>query len=84
MPRQTKTTDNVEERPMGLTTFESRLINLLALLVTQERKQVEQIDALSRAGFGPSEIASLLGTTRNTVSVALSKLKQGRKRSRQT
>jgi hypothetical protein len=56
----------------GLTAFESRLVNLLALLIVQERKQPEQIAILNRAGFKPSEIADLLGTTRNTVSVQLS------------
>jgi transcriptional regulator len=48
------------------------LVNLLALLIVQERKQPEQIAILNRAGFKPSEIADLLGTTRNTVSVQLS------------
>jgi hypothetical protein len=67
---------NVAEEPEGLpdgvTAFESRLINLLALLLVQERKQPEQIALLGRAGFRPSEIAALLGTTANTVSVQLS------------
>jgi hypothetical protein len=33
--------------------------------------QTETIVELSRAGFGPSRIAELLGTTANTVSVTL-------------
>jgi DNA-binding CsgD family transcriptional regulator len=61
-----------ENQADGLTAFESKLVNLLALLLVQERKQPEQIALLSRAGFRPSEIAALLGTTRNTVSVQLS------------
>lgn len=64
--------DEADDRVESLTTFESRLVNLLALLLVQERKQPEQISLLSRAGFRPSEIATLLGTTRNTVSVQLS------------
>jgi CRP-like cAMP-binding protein len=67
-------------RSDGLTTFESRLVNLLALLLTQERTQAEQIDLLNRAGFRPAEIASLLGTTSNTVSVALSVRKHAKTR----
>lgn len=63
----------------GLTAFESKLTNLLALLLIQERKQPEQISLLNRAGFRPSEIAGLLGTTPNTVSVQLSLQKRERK-----
>lgn len=68
-----------EDRPDGLTAFESKLVNLLALLLVQERKQPDQIVLLSRAGFRPSEIAELLGTTPNTVSVQLSVQKRAKK-----
>jgi len=71
--------DGADEQPDGLTTFESKLLNLLALLLVQERKQPEQIALLSRAGFRPTEIAALLGTTRNTVSVQLSIQKRERR-----
>ncbi len=64
--------EEVQDRPDGLTAFESKLVNLLALLLVQEQKQPEQIALLNRAGFRPVEIAALLGTTRNTVSVQLS------------
>lgn len=47
-------------------------MSLLALLLVQDRKQPDQIALLSRAGFQSAEIAALLGTTRNTVSVQLS------------
>lgn len=66
-------------RPTGLTSFESKLVNLLALHLVQERPQVTQIELLSRAGFRPSEIAALLGTTSNTVSVRLSALRKARR-----
>ena len=69
----------VEARPDNLTAFESKLVNLLALILVQERKQPEQISLLSRAGFRPIEIASVLGTTSNTVSVQLSLQKRARK-----
>ena len=72
-------TEEPEDRPDSLTAFESRLTNLLALLLVQERTQLQQIDLLNRAGFGSAQIAALLGTTRNTVSVALSVQKHGKK-----
>jgi hypothetical protein len=62
----------VEARPDNLTAFESKLVNFPALILVQERKQPEQISLLNRAGFRPIEIAALLGTTSNTVSVQLS------------
>ncbi len=70
--------EELDDQPDGLTAFESKLVNLLALLLVQERKQPEQIALLSRAGFRPTEIARLLGTTRNTVSVQLSIQKRER------
>jgi len=70
-----------ENRPDSLTTFESRLVNLLGLFLVQERKQSEQVSLLSRAGFRPTEIAALLGTTRNTVSVLLYQQKRGNQKS---
>ena len=72
--------DEIDGRSDGLTAFESKLVNLLALLLVQERKQADQITLLSRAGFRPVEIAALLGTTRNTVSVELSTQKREKKR----
>ena len=72
--------EEVEDRPDGLTKFESKLVNLLALLLVQERKQADQISLLSRAGFRPIEIAALLGTTSNTVRVELSNQKREKKR----
>lgn len=76
--RKPNVAEESDERPDGLTAFESKLVNLLALLLVQERKQPEQIALLSRAGFRPAEIAALLGTTRNTVSVQLSTQKRER------
>lgn len=64
----------------GMTTFESRLLNLLALNLVLERTQSDQIDLLSRAGFRPKEIAQLLRTTDNTVNVRLSNLRKSSKK----
>ncbi len=49
---------------------------LLSLLVTKGLKQREQIDALSRVGFSPKEIAELIRTTPNTVSVTLAQIRK--------
>ena len=56
-----------------------RIANLLGLLVTHGKPQMEQIAILNGAGYASAEIAQLIGTTRNTVSVALSQMKAARK-----
>lgn len=47
----------------------SRLLVLIAM--KDQSQQKDQIAALSRVGLEPKEIADLLGTTPNTVRVAL-------------
>ncbi|MEE4539318.1 MAG: hypothetical protein V2J51_12615 [Erythrobacter sp.] len=47
-----------------------------AALVREMDTQKEKIAFLSQAGLGPSAIADLLGTSPNSVSVALSGLKK--------
>jgi hypothetical protein len=44
----------------------------------QFESQTEMILELSRAGFGPSRIAELLGTTANTVNVTLVKARRSK------
>ncbi len=53
-----------------------RLLRILTVDVTKGMKQNQQIALLDRAGFEPREIADLLGTTRNTVNVALTNLRK--------
>jgi hypothetical protein len=55
-----------------------RIANLLALSLVTGKPQPEQIGLLSAAGYAPSEIARLIGTTPNTVSVTLSQLRKGK------
>ena len=55
-----------------------RILRVLAISVTNGLKQTEQIALLNRAGIPPKDIADLLGTTPNTVSVALAKRKAAR------
>ena len=58
------------------------IVGLLVHSVTAEKTQVEKIQALSAAGFQPKEIARIIGTTPNTVRVAMSvSRKQGSKAS---
>jgi len=58
---------------------------LLSVIATRGLTQRDQIAALARAGLAPKQIAELLGTTPNTVSVYLSQLKkQSKKLSRET
>ena len=56
---------------------------IVRLLTIQLRRgsesQAQAIEEMSRAGFGPSRIAQLLGTTPNTVNVAISNAKRKKK-----
>ena len=52
------------------------LISLMAISILGEKTQKQQIDLLGRAGLAAKEIAGLVGTTPNTVSVTLSKLRR--------
>ena len=53
---------------------------LLAAFVTSGLNQKDAVARLSSAGFAPKDIASLIGTTPNSVRVALSNLKKESKR----
>lgn len=53
-----------------------KISRLMAVTSLKELTQRERIELLAMAGFAPREIADLLGTTPNTVSVALSKMKR--------
>ena len=54
------------------------LIALTAIGVLADKTQKEQIEALNRAGLQPKEIAQLVGTSSNTVSVTLSQMKKAK------
>jgi DNA-directed RNA polymerase specialized sigma24 family protein len=53
---------------------------IIRLMVLQLRMQLpsqsEVINELYRAGFGPARIAQLIGTTANTVNVAVQRAKK--------
>ena len=67
--------------PEGLAAVTAKLDTLIRLqataMVEKLATQRERIAFLSKAGLGPTTIAEILGTTRNTVSVALAKMKKG-------
>jgi DNA-binding CsgD family transcriptional regulator len=63
-----------------LTARMDAIITILALTLPKDLTQGDKIVLLSDAGFQPKEIANILGTTANTVSVTLSKMKREAKK----
>ena len=59
-----------------------RMSKLLALSIVKDLKTIDQFELLNNSGYQPKEIAELLGTTRNTVSVELSKLKKKQRKNK--
>ena len=59
-----------------------KITRLLTLLVTKDKTQRAQIVLLDSVGLPPREIAELIGTTANTVSVTLSTLRREARRKR--
>jgi hypothetical protein len=55
-----------------------RLMKLIAVAVATGKTQGEQVDVLSRAGFQPKEIAGLVGSTPNSIRVALSTMRKAK------
>ena len=53
-----------------------RLSRLIAALGVDGKSQREQIRLLAAAGFPPIEIAPIIGTTANTVRVALTAIRK--------
>jgi DNA-directed RNA polymerase specialized sigma24 family protein len=51
-------------------------LKLNALSLVEGKSQTEKIFLLSKVGFAPKEIADLIGTTPNTVRVALVDIKK--------
>jgi len=53
-----------------------KTLKLLALVAVRDMTLKEQVSLLSRAGYDRNEIAELLGTSPNSVSVRLNELKK--------
>ena len=58
----------------------SRIVAGLLLKDIEEGDQKQKIKRLKQCGFDNTEIAKMLGTTRNTVGVAVHSLKSSRKK----
>jgi DNA-binding CsgD family transcriptional regulator len=56
------------------------LIRLIAIGLCADKSQKEKIQLLDSAGLAPKQIAEILNTTPNTVSVALVGLRKERKK----
>ena len=56
------------------------LVKLMAIIAKRGARQAELIHELGDQSFGPKRIAELVGTTPNTVSVALHKKRHEAKR----
>lgn len=69
--------NNVTERLLNeINTNLQVLIRLKAFELIHGRPQREQIQLLSQASFSPKQIADMLGTSANTVSVELSRFRR--------
>jgi len=55
-------------------------ISRILVLALPEVSQTRLIQVLSESGMAPKDIASVIGTTNNTVSVALDRLKKAAKK----
>jgi DNA-directed RNA polymerase specialized sigma24 family protein len=53
-----------------------KTLRALLLVNLDSMKQKEQIAILDKAGFGPSEIAAVIGSTSNAVNVRLSEIRK--------
>lgn len=75
-----KNKDSSESQTDKSVDVSNRIANLIALQLVTGKPQPEQISLLSAAGYVPSEIARLIGTTPNTVSVTLSQRRKGKRK----
>jgi DNA-directed RNA polymerase specialized sigma24 family protein len=75
-----KTNDDVIARLDALIRLTEMGVRLAALTATGDRSQRDKIALLDAAGWAPKEVADLLGTTPNTVSVVLYGLRKQQRR----
>jgi hypothetical protein len=59
-----------------------RMLRMLGFIAVKGLSQTQQIATLSRVGFLPRDIADVLGTTANTVRVALVSIRRAAKHGR--
>jgi hypothetical protein len=56
-----------------------KMNKLLAMMITKDINNIDKIVILSKAGYQAKEIAELIDSTPNTVSVTLYKMKKNKK-----
>ena len=57
-----------------------KALKLVGLTAIRGLKQREQVEVLSRAGYGQTEIAELLDSTPKAISVRLAEIRKGKKK----
>ena len=62
-----------------LISSQKEIVGLLAILAKRDTMQSTLMKELSMVGFQPKRIAELLGTTPNTISVSLNRVKKLKK-----
>ncbi len=60
-------------------TSQDKTLRLLALITLEGMPQKSKIQVLDKAGFGPSEIAELIGSTPKAISVRLAEFRRATK-----
>jgi len=68
--------------PNGEGAYLEKTLRLLALLSLDGKPQKEQIRLLDRAGFGQTEIATIVGSTPKAISVRLAELRKAARASK--
>ena len=64
--------------------FDEMTVRLLGMIAVKGLPQTQQIAILNRVGFTPKEIGDVLGTTSNTVRVALVGIRKAEKQGKRT
>mgnify|MGYP002401180836 CR=1 FL=1 len=83
MPRKSKAAETTAESPQDWATrLVARCLGIIALKQSSKElpNDTERIGYLSGLGFEDRDIASMLGTTLNTVQVGLSKMRRGKQK----
>jgi hypothetical protein len=70
----------MEKELQQIAQLQSDTVKLLVLLVKKGEIQQNLIHQFANVGFGTKRIADLLGTTANTVNVAIQKAKRQKKK----
>lgn len=78
MPKEKPVTNRTEVLLEEISLKLDRILYAMALEAMKNKQQKDQIALLSEFGYQPKDIARLLNTTSNTVSVTLSQIRKKR------